>query len=207
MVIIFPKESEAMVTLFHGEGNFLLLFSYTFTKPPELQEISVNLLNVVFYSVKRNINKSIWRWGLLLFVTMLILCNLLIISCQLSICRQNLNYFAHWQLPCCLCQLSHGKCWRWSPGHSTWNSSWDSIWIMCWGLKTWTLWYHHALKFGFAWVVIWVLRAWSMLGNGEIIAILDKICSLNDGWIGFVFLLKKRVNWHSYSSLNEFNRL
>ena len=190
MVIIFPKESEAMVTLFHGEGNFLLLFWYTLTQPPELQEISVNLLNVVFYSVKRNINKSIWRWGLLLFVTMLILCNLLIISCQLRICRQNLEYFAHWQLRCCLCQLSHGKCWRWSPGHSTLNSSWDLIWIMCWRLKTWTLWYYHALKFGFAWVVIWVLCTWSMLGNGKIIAILDKICSLNDGWIGFFFIEK-----------------
>ena len=62
MVITFPKQSEAMVTLFHGEGNFPLLFWYTLTKPSELQDISVNLLNVVFYSVKRNINESIWRW-------------------------------------------------------------------------------------------------------------------------------------------------
>ena len=62
MVITFPKQSAAMVTLFHGEGNFPLLFWYTLTKPPELHEISVNLLNVVFYSVKQNINESIWRW-------------------------------------------------------------------------------------------------------------------------------------------------
>ena len=44
-------QSEATVTLFHGEGNFSLLVCYALTKPPELQEISVNLLNVVFYSV------------------------------------------------------------------------------------------------------------------------------------------------------------
>ena len=55
MVITFPKQREAMVTLFYGEGNFPLLFWYTLTKPPELQDISVNLLNVVFYSVKRNV--------------------------------------------------------------------------------------------------------------------------------------------------------
>ena len=59
MVITFPKQSEAIVTLFHGEGNFSLLFWYALTKPPELQEISVNLLNVVSYSVKRNIKESI----------------------------------------------------------------------------------------------------------------------------------------------------
>ena len=63
MVITFPKQSEAMVTLFHGEGNFPLSFWYMLTKPLELQEISVNLLNVVFYSVIQNINESIWRWG------------------------------------------------------------------------------------------------------------------------------------------------
>ena len=55
MVITFPKQSEAMVTLFHGEGNFPLLFWYALTTPLELQEISVNLLSIVFYSVKRNI--------------------------------------------------------------------------------------------------------------------------------------------------------
>ena len=43
---------------------------------------------------------------LLLFVTMLILCNLLIVWCQLCVYRQNLDYFAHWQLRCCLCRLS-----------------------------------------------------------------------------------------------------
>ena len=37
-----------MVILLHGEGNFSLLW-YTLTKPPELQDISVNLLDV-FYS-------------------------------------------------------------------------------------------------------------------------------------------------------------
>ena len=42
MVITFPKQSEAMVTLFHSEGNFSLLFWYALTKPPELQEISVD---------------------------------------------------------------------------------------------------------------------------------------------------------------------
>ena len=52
MVIIFPKQSEAMVTLFHGESNFPLLFWYTLAKPPELQGVSVNLLNGVFYSIK-----------------------------------------------------------------------------------------------------------------------------------------------------------
>ena len=38
---------------------------------------------------------------------MIILCNLLIILCQLIVCWQNLNrYFAHWQFRCCLGRLS-----------------------------------------------------------------------------------------------------
>ena len=96
-----------MVTLFHGEDNFPLLFWYTLTKPPELQEISVNLLNVVFYSVKQSINETIWRWEYCYCSwAMHVLCNLLIILCQLSACRQNLDrYLAHWQLLCCLCHM------------------------------------------------------------------------------------------------------
>ena len=151
MVTTFPKQSEAMVTLFHGEGNFPLLFWYTLTKPPELQDISVNLLNVVFYSVKRNINESIWRW----------------------------------EYCCCSLQCSYYvTCWsssvNWASADKIWTIlhtdsyvvvfvvfqlSWEvlkvfeQIWIMCWWLKTWTLWYHHALESGCA-PCIRIWRAW-----------------------------------------------
>ena len=50
-------QRDAMVTPFHGDGNFPLLFWYKPAKPP------VNRLSVVFHPVKRNININIWRSG------------------------------------------------------------------------------------------------------------------------------------------------
>ena len=59
MVITFPKQSEAMVTLFHGEGNFLLLFWYTTWITRHLgKTIECSLL----FSKTEHKNESIWRW-------------------------------------------------------------------------------------------------------------------------------------------------
>ena len=162
MVITFPKQSEAMVTLFHGEGNFPFLFWYTLTKPPELQDISVKLLNLVFYSVKRNINENILKMGRC--------CSL-----QGSYSVTCWSSYASWAsarkfvLFCTLtatlfvfvvCQLSREvlKEVPWT-FHFKQLMKFEQIWIMCWRLKTWTLWYHQALESGCA-PCIRIWRAW-----------------------------------------------
>ena len=151
MVITFPKQSEAMVT-FHGEGNFPLLFWYTLSKPPELQDISVNLLNVVLYSVKRNINESIWRWEYC--------CCSLQCSYSVTCWSSYVNWASADKIWTILhtdsyvfvfvdCQLSWEvlKMVPWT-FHFKQLMKFEQIWIMCWRLKIWTLWYHHVLEFG-----------------------------------------------------------
>ena len=195
MVITFPKQSEAMVTLFHGEGNFPFSFWYTLTKPLELQEISVKLLNAVFYSVKQNINKSIWRWEYCY-------CSL---QCSYSVtCR---SFYVNW--------ASTDKIWT-----ILHTGSYVVVFVVCqlsWEVLKVVPWTFHLkttheiqtdldhvltiknLNFMISpYIRIWLcisgfllLCAWSMLGNGEIIANLDKICSLNNGWVGFVFNWKR----------------
>ena len=59
---------------------------------------------------------------------------------------------------------------------------------------------HHVLEFG---VHEWLFATVYMIYVREIIAILAEICSLNDGWIGFVFLLKKMGNKLTFLQFSE----
>ena len=162
MVITFPKQSKAMVTLFHGEGNFPLLFWYTLTKPPQLQEISANLLNFVFYSVKRNINKSIWRWEYCycsLQCSYSVTCWSSDVNCASTDKIWTILHTDSYVVVFVVCLLSREvlKVVPWTFRLKQ-LIKFEQIWIMCWRLKTWT--YN---------ITMW--------------------------------------NWHSYSSLNEFNRM
>ena len=108
-------------------------------------------MNVVLYSVKRNINKSIWRWEYC--------CCSLQCSYSVTCWSSYVNWTSADKIWTTLhtdsyvvvfvfCQLSWEvlKVVPWT-FHLKQLMKFKQIWIMCWWSQTWTLYYHHALNY------------------------------------------------------------